>query len=224
MTKILLVEDDHRITGFLKRGLEAEGHVVDVAADGAEALAYSAGHDYPLVILDRMLPDMDGLEVCRALRGGGRQSLVLMLTARDAVADRIDGLMGGADDYMTKPFAFDELLARIAALTRRAPYREPPKQLAVGDLVLDPATREVRRGDMLVELTAKEFNLLHYLMANAGTALSRSRILSNVWEQNSDTFTNIVDVYVRYLRAKIDRDGEPTLIRTVRGVGYMMQR
>jgi two-component system, OmpR family, response regulator len=222
VTKILLVEDDERIIGFLKRGLEAEGHVVDVAGDGAVAMHHSADYDYPLVILDRMLPDMDGLEFCRELRSRGRQSLILMLTARDSVEDRIDGLLGGADDYLTKPFAFDELLARITALARRAPYSEPPRVLTVGDLSLDPSTRQVHRADEPIALTAKEFALLQFFMAHPGTVLSRSRILSNVWEQNSDPYTNIVDVYVRYLRAKIDPAGEPTRIRTVRGVGYVM--
>jgi DNA-binding response OmpR family regulator len=145
-----------------------------------------------------------------------------MLTAKDSVQDKIEGLRSGADDYLTKPFAIDELLARIHALLRRAPYSEPAAVLAVGDLVLDPATRRARRGDREIELTTKEFVLLHYLMENAGTVLSRSRILSNVWEHSSDTYTNIVDVYIRYLRSKIDAGTERQLIRTVRGVGYMI--
>jgi DNA-binding response OmpR family regulator len=149
-----------------------------------------------------------------------KQSLILMLTARDSVQDKIEGLRSGADDYLTKPFAIDELLARIHALRRRAPYSEPARTLVVGDLVLDLAARQARRGAREIELTAKEFVLLAYLMENAGTALSRSRILGNVWEQSSETYTNIVDVYVRYLRRKVDQDGEKPLIRTVRGVGY----
>jgi DNA-binding response OmpR family regulator len=220
MSKILLVEDDQGIVGFLKRGLEGEGFVVDVANDGETALALCHDHDYPLVILDVMLPRVDGIEVCRTLRRQNKQSLVLMLTAKDALQDKIDGLRGGADDYLTKPFAFDELLARINALMRRAAYSEPPGVLTVGDLVLDPAAHKVRRGGREIALTAKEFVLLRYLMQHAGTVLSRSRILSNVWEQNSDTYTNIVDVYVRYLRRKVDADGETPLIRTVRGAGY----
>lgn len=222
MTKILVVEDDEGIVGFLKRGLEAEGFVVDVAADGEQALQLCRNLDYTLIILDVMLPAVDGIEVCRNLRRQMKQSLILMLTARDSVQDKIEGLRSGADDYLTKPFAIDELLARIHALLRRAPYSEPASALTVGDLVLDPATRRARRGDREIELTAKEFVLLSYLMANAGTVLSRSRILSNVWEHNSDTYTNIVDVYIRYLRSKIDTDGERQLIRTVRGVGYMI--
>jgi DNA-binding response OmpR family regulator len=222
VTKLLLVEDDPSIVGFLKRGLEAEGFVVDVADDGEQALQLCHDHRYALIILDVMLPAVDGVEVCRSLRRERTQSLILMLTAKDSVHDKIEGLRSGADDYLTKPFAFDELLARIGALLRRGPYSEPAQVIAVGDLVLDPATRTARRGDRDIELTAKEFVLLRYLMANAGKVLSRSRILSNVWEHNSDTYTNIVDVYVRYLRRKIDPEGERPLIRTVRGAGYMI--
>lgn len=222
MTKILVVEDDEGIVGFLKRGLEAEGFVVDVAADGEQALQLCRDLDYTLIILDVMLPAVDGIEVCRSLRRQLKQSLILMLTARDSVQDKIEGLRSGADDYLTKPFAIDELLARIHALLRRAPYSEPAAELTVGDLVLDPATRRARRGGREIELTAKEFVLLQYLMSNPGTALSRSRILSNVWEHSSDTYTNIVDVYIRYLRSKIDTDNGKHLIRTVRGIGYMI--
>jgi two-component system OmpR family response regulator len=222
MTKILLVEDDERIVDFLKRGLKAEGFVVDVAANGEDALQLCRSHEYPLVILDVMLPIMDGIEVCKTLRRENRQSLVLMLTAKDGVQDKIEGLRGGADDYLTKPFAFDELLARIAALLRRPPYKDTGGVISVGDLVLDTATRSARRGKREIELTAKEFVLLQFMMANAGRVLSRNRILSNVWEQNSETYTNVVDVYVRYLRRKVDQDGEKPLIRTVRGAGYMI--
>jgi DNA-binding response OmpR family regulator len=222
MTKILLVEDDDRIVSFLKRGLDAEGFVVDVAKDGEQALAMCHDFEYPLVVLDLMLPTIDGMEVCRTLRRQRKQSLILMLTARDGLQDKIEGLRSGADDYLTKPFAIDELLARIDALLRRAAYHEPPAALTVGDLVLDPATRRAQRGHRDIELTAKEFLLLSYLMANSGKALSRSRILNNVWEYSNETYTNIVDVYVRYLRRKIDQDGDKPLIRTVRGVGYMI--
>jgi DNA-binding response OmpR family regulator len=222
MTKVLLVEDDEGIVSFLKRGLEAEGFVVDVAGDGEQAFSFCRDLDYPLIILDVMLPGVDGLEVCRGLRRQMKQSLILMLTAKDSVQDKIEGLRSGADDYLTKPFAIDELLARIRALLRRAPYSEPASLLTVGDLTLDPSTRRVRRGDRDIELTAKEFTLLKYLMANAGTALSRSRIQSNVWEQSTETYTNIVDVYIRYLRRKVDHEGEKQLIRTVRGVGYVI--
>lgn len=222
MTKILLVEDDERIVDFLRRGLKAEGFVVDVAVNGEEALQLCHDHDYPLVILDVMLPIVDGIEVCKTLRRENKQSLVLMLTAKDSVQDKIEGLHGGADDYLTKPFAFDELLARIAALLRRRPYNDPGSVMSVGDLVLDAATRSARRGARQIELTTKEFALLRFMMENAGRVLSRGRILSNVWEHNSETYTNVVDVYVRYLRRKVDHDGEPPLIRTVRGAGYMI--
>jgi DNA-binding response OmpR family regulator len=169
-----------------------------------------------------MLPVIDGIEVCRTLRHERKRCLILMLTARDSVQDKIEGLRSGADDYLTKPFAIDELLARIDALLRRAPYSEPATMLTVGDLVLDPETRHARRRDRNIELTAKEFLLLSYLMTNSGKALSRSRILNNVWEYSNETYTNIVDVYVRYLRRKVDQDGDKPLIRTVRGVGYMI--
>ncbi len=224
MTKILLVEDDERIVDFLRRGLKAEGFVVDVAVNGEEALQLCHDHDYPLVILDVMLPIVGGIEVCKTLRRENKQSLVLMLTAKDSVQDKIEGLHGGADDYLTKPFAFDELLARIAALLRRRPYNDPGSVISVGDLVLDAATRSARRGARQIELTTKEFALLRFMMENAGHVLSRGRILSNVWEHNSETYTNVVDVYVRYLRRKIDHDGEPPLIRTVRGAGYMISQ
>ena len=222
MTKILLVEDDDRIISFLKRGLDAEGFVVDVAKDGEQALAMCRDFDYRLIILDLMLPVIDGIEVCRTLRRERKQCLIMMLTAKDGLQDKIDGLRSGADDYLTKPFAIDELLARIDALLRRAPYSEAASVISVGDLELDPATRRARRGSRDIELTAKEFLLLSYLMTNRGKALSRSRILNNVWEFSNETYTNIVDVYVRYLRRKVDQDGEKPMIQTVRGVGYMI--
>jgi two-component system OmpR family response regulator len=222
MTKILLVEDDKRIVDFLSRGLKAESFVVDTAMDGEEALHLCQNHDYDLILLDVILPVIDGIEVCKTLRRQNTQSLILMLTARDSVQDKIGGLHSGADDYLTKPFAFDELLARIGALLRRRPYREAGNVLTVGDLVLDPTTRSAQRGGRRIELTAKEYLLLQYLMEHAGTVLSRNRILSNVWEHNSETYTNVVDVYVRYLRRKIDQDGEQPLIRTIRGAGYMI--
>ncbi|MGQ7792440.1 response regulator transcription factor [Faunimonas sp. B44] len=221
MTRVLLVEDDPRIARFIARGLAAEGYRVDHASGGREALALAEEAPYPLVILDRMLPGMDGAALCRTLRDNGADSMVLMLTARDSLADKIEGLAAGADDYLTKPFAFDELLARLQALMRRAPYREEAGILAVGDLVLDPEARTVRRGPRAIELTAKEFALLHYLMRNPGKALSRARILSNVWGYSFEPGTKLVDVYVRYLRAKLG-DGDAALIRTVRGIGYCL--
>jgi two-component system, OmpR family, response regulator len=220
MSKVLLVEDDPRIAGFISRGLSAEGYVVDVAKSGREALEFAAENDYPLVILDRMLPGMDGLGVCHELRKRGSHSMILMLTAKDALQDKLDGLAGGADDYMTKPFAFDELLARLHALLRRAPYREAEEELRVGDLVLSSADHTVRRGERNVDLTAKEFTLLSYLMRNAGKVVTRARLLNNVWGYNFEPGTKVVDVYIRYLRKKIDDGEEHALIHTVRGFGY----
>ena len=221
MTKVLLVEDDPRIARFIKRGLEAEGYSVDLAARSAEALARARAVEYPLIILDRMLPDGDGLDVCRSLRQEGIGGFILMLTAKDARQDKVDGLKSGADDYLTKPFAFDELVARLEALLRRGrPVRPASATLVVGDLSLDPETRKVTRGDRVISLTAREFALLHFLMSHAGQVISRSRLLSNVWDYGFDPGTKVVDVYIRYLRRKIDGPGEKPLIQTVRGVGY----
>jgi DNA-binding response OmpR family regulator len=221
MTKVLLIEDDSRIARFIRRGLEAESYVVDVADRGTGAVERCREVDYPLIVLDRMLPDMDGLDVCRRLREAGYGGCILMLTARDARQDKVDGLKVGADDYLTKPFAFDELLARMEALLRRGRYQAAgAPQLRVGDLTLDPASRKVARGGRQIALTAREFTLLSYLMANAGKAMSRTKLLANVWEYGFDPGTKIVDVYIRYLRGKIDIEGEKPLIRTIRGVGY----
>ena len=219
-SRILLVEDDPRILSFVKRGLEAEGYVVDVAQNGRDAIVLGCGNEYPLVILDRMLPYVDGLEVCRTLRREGRDSLVLMLTAKDGLQDKVDGLRGGADDYLTKPFAFDELLVRIEALLRRGRSHTASGTLRVGDLTLDPASRKVMRGSREVSLTAKEFALLGYLMAHPGEVLSRTRLINNVWQYGFDPGTKVVDVYIRYLRQKIDKGEERPLIQTVRGAGY----
>jgi DNA-binding response OmpR family regulator len=220
MARMLLVEDDRRIVSFIKRGLEAEGHVVDVAENGRDALALAREAEYALIVLDRMLPLIDGLEVCRTLRREGHKSLVLMLTAKDSLQDKMDGLRGGADDYLTKPFAFDELLVRTEALLRRGRYQEPSSVLRVGELTLDQETKKVVRGAREIRLTAKEFALLAYLMANAGKVMSRARILNNVWRYGFDPGSKVVDVYVRYLRSKIDAEGEKPLIHTVRGFGY----
>jgi two-component system, OmpR family, response regulator len=222
MIKILLVEDDPRTVAFVRRGLEAEGFVVDVGENGRDGLALARAFNYPLIVLDRMLPMIDGLEICRTLRREGCASLLLMLTAKDTLQDKVDGLHGGADDYLTKPFAFEELLVRMEALLRRGGYRETPRVLRVGDLTLDEATRKVVRGEREVSLTVREFALLSYLMANAGTVVSRARLLSNVWHYSFDPGTKVVDVYVRYLRRKIDEGEERPLIQTVRGVGYML--
>lgn len=220
--KILLVEDDPRIASFIKRGLEAEGYTVDVCHDGSQGFERARSGAFDLLILDRMLPRMDGLEVCRRLREEGVLSVVLMLTAKDALQDKVDGLKGGADDYLTKPFAYDEFLARAEALLRRRTSPPSSPALAVGDLRLDPATKSAWRGDRSIQLTAKEFALLAYLMGNAGTVVSRAQLLSNVWGLSFDPGTKVVDVYIRYLRRKID-DGEPRpLVRTVRGFGYIL--
>jgi DNA-binding response OmpR family regulator len=222
MSKLLLVEDDLRIAGFVRRGLEAEGYVVDVAGNGRDGLARARTQEYGLIILDRMLPQLDGLELCRTLRAERCESLVLMLTARDALPDKVEGLQSGADDYLTKPFAFDELLARVAALLRRGSSRPAPEVLRVGDLTLDPASRRAIRDGREIPLTVREFALLRYLMANAGTVVSRARLLSDVWRYDFDPGTKLVDVYVRYLRQKIDAGAAKPLIHTVRGFGYMI--
>lgn len=222
MLKVLLVEDDDRIVSFIKRGLEAEGYTVDVAQDGDDALVLARASFYPLIVLDRMLPGLDGLEVCRALRRERYDGCILMLTAKDTLHDKIDGLKGGADDYLTKPFAFDELITRMEVLLRRSPQRPEASVLQVGDLRLDPRVKKAWRGEREISLTPKEFTLLAYLMAHAGTVVSRTRLLSNVWEVGFDPGTKIVDVYIRYLRQKIDREVEQPLIKTVRGFGYML--
>jgi DNA-binding response OmpR family regulator len=223
VTRILLVEDDTRIVGFIKRGLEAEGYGVDLAQDGDRALVMARENAYRLIVLDRMLPGRDGLDVCRTLRIEKVETLVLMLTARDSLQDKIEGLKCGADDYLTKPFAFDELLARIEALLRRAPGmsdRGGHPVLRVGELSLDSRSKKARRGDREIVLTAKEYALLSYLMAHAGAVVSRSRLLDNVWGIDFDPGTKVVDVYIRYLRSKIDLPGETAMIRTARGFGY----
>jgi two-component system, OmpR family, response regulator len=222
LAKILLVEDDPRIASFVRRGLEAEGYAVDFAENGDDALALARNTSYPLIVLDRMLPGLDGLEVCRQLRRERCESCILMLTAKDSLQDKVDGLKGGADDYLTKPFAFDELIARMEALLRRASKPASDPALKVADLVLDTSSKRVWRGDREIALTAKEFNLLAYLMAHAGTVVSRTRLLNNVWGLNFDPGTKVVDVYIRYLRQKVDAEGDAPLIKTVRGFGYLL--
>ncbi len=222
MVKVLLIEDDPRIARFIRRGLEAEGYTVDVVGDGRDALALARAGEHALLVLDRMLPGLGGVEICRTLRSERYDRPILMLTAKDGLQDKVSGLHAGADDYLAKPFAFDELLARIGALLRRAGRSQEPTEpvLRVGDLVLDPAARKARRGEREIQLTPREFTLLAYLMENAGTVLSRARILSRVWEYSFDPGSKVVDVYIRYLRQKIDTDEPKALIRTVRGFGY----
>jgi DNA-binding response OmpR family regulator len=220
--KILVVEDDRRIASFLERGLAAEGYHVAVEYDGRDGLERARAEAFDLVVVDRTLPYVDGLEICRILRAEKRPAMLMMLTARATLEDKIEGLRGGADDYLTKPFAFDELLARILALGRRREVISHESVLAVDSLVLDPASHQVSRDGNPVTLTPREFDLLRYLMKNAGRVVSRERLLNSVWQLGYDPGTKIVDVYVRYLRAKIDVPGTHSLIRTVRGVGYMI--
>jgi two-component system OmpR family response regulator len=218
--RLLLVEDDPRIVAVLRRGLEAEGYAVEVARNGAQALERAESDDFALIILDRLMPGLDGLEVCRKLREKGNRSMILMLTAKDALQDKIDGLKVGADDYLTKPFAFGEVLARIEALLRRSPSAEKPLVLQFADLRLDLVAKVAWRGERKIALTAKEFALLEYLLEMAGTVVSREELLSNVWMLNFDPGTKVVDVHVHFLRRKIDEGEAKQLIKTVRGFGY----
>ena len=219
--RLLVVEDEVKLANLLRRGLEEEGYAIDTAADGGEALWLAQENPYDAVVLDVMLPDVDGFEVCRRLRASGRWAPVLMLTARDSVPDRVEGLDAGADDYLTKPFSLDELFARVRALLRRGRSERPPV-LVVGDLLLDPATRRVARGDRDIDLTPKEFGLLELFLRHPDEVLSRTRILEHVWDFAYDGDSNVVDVYVRYLREKVDRPFGRESIETVRGAGYRL--
>jgi heavy metal response regulator len=217
--RILLVEDEPQLADFIVRGLTENGHSVDLAADGEEALHWPGVADFDLLILDVMLPVSDGINVCKTLRTQGLRTPVLMLTARDAIEDRVRGLDAGADDYLVKPFAFSELLARIRALSRREPALVG-NRLKVGDLALDTATHQVSRGGRPIEVTAKEFALLEYLMRHPGQVFSRSVIAEHVWNYDFDSVTNVIDVHIKNLRRKVDGPFETKLIHTVRGVGY----
>ena len=207
----------------IRRGLRYEGLVVDVASDGEQALRTLAATDYDAVVLDVMLPGLDGFETCRRLRADGRWLPVLMLTARDAVEDRVRGLDGGADDYLTKPFSLAELTARLRALVRRGPV-ERPTVIEVGDLRLDPATREVWRGETEIQLSAREFGLLETLMRNPGTVFTQTQLLEAAWDLGYEQRSNVVEVYIRYLREKIDRPFGVGSIETVRGAGYRLRK
>ena len=220
--RVLLVEDDAKLARALQRGLQREGYAVDLARTGDEALSQAGVYDYDAVILDVMLPGVDGFSVCRALRRTECRVPVLMLTARDQIADRIRGLDVGADDYLVKPFDFGELLARVRALIRRGPSERPPV-LEVGDLHVDPAAHLVTRAGRQVELTAREFALLEYLAQHVGETVSRTQLLEHVWDENYDGSTNVVDVYIGYLRKKLERPFGRALIRTVRGVGFLLE-
>jgi two-component system, OmpR family, response regulator len=220
--RILVVEDEVKMAGLLRRGLTEEGHAVDVARMGDDALWMARAIEYEAIVLDLMLPGLDGIEVCRRLREGGVWAPVLMLTARDGVEDRVAGLDAGADDYLPKPFSFAELLARLRALVRRGAAERPPV-LQVDDLRLDPATRQAWRGEDEIQLSPKEFALFEAFMRRPGQVLSRYQLLEHAWDYGYENRSNVVDVYVRYLRDKIDRPFGRTSLETVRGAGYRLR-
>jgi two-component system OmpR family response regulator len=222
LVRVLIVEDELRMAGLIRRGLVKEGLAADVAPNGEDALVAAGAHQYDAIVLDVMLPGIDGFETCRRLRAGGVWSPVLMLTARDSVEDRVAGLDTGADDYLVKPFAFAELLARLRALVRRGDL-ERPAVLEVDDLRLDPATREAHRGKEEIHLSAKEFALLEAFMRRPGQVLSRYDLLENAWDFAYENRSNIVDVYVKRLRAKIDSPFGRQSLETVRGAGYRLR-
>ena len=217
-----MVEDEIKMAALLKRGLEEEGYAVDTAPTGTDAIWLGTENPYDAIVLDLMLPDRDGFEVCRKLREAGRWAPVIVLTARDGVVDRVSGLDAGADDYLTKPFSFAELLARLRALLRRGQV-ERPALLRVGDLTMDPAGHKVEREGQVIDLTAKEFSLLEYFMRHPQEVLSRTRILEHVWDFAYEGDSNVVDVYVRYLRQRIDRPFGRSSLETVRGSGYRLK-
>jgi two-component system OmpR family response regulator len=221
--RILVVEDEVKMAALLRRGLREEGMAVDVADRGEDAVWMAGATQYDGIVLDVMLPGIDGFETCRRMRGDGVWAPVLMLTARDAVEDRIAGLDGGADDYLVKPFSFAELLARLRALARRA-ADERPVRIEVGDLALDPATRQVWRGEDEIALSAKEFALLEVFMRRPGEVLSRYQLLEHAWDYEYENRSNVVDVYVRYLREKVDRPFGRESLETVRGAGYRLRK
>jgi two-component system OmpR family response regulator len=220
--RVLVVEDEVKMSGLLKRGLEEEGYGVDIADTGEDAFRLGMENDYDAIVLDVMLPDFDGFEVCRRLRRGGRWAPVIMLTARGSTTDRVAGLDVGADDYLTKPFSFAELLARIRALLRRGATERPPV-LTVGDITLDPASHSVERAGKSVTLTVKELALLEFFMRHPDEVLSRRRLIDHVWDFAYNGRSNVVDVYVRYLREKIDRPFGKSSLETVKGAGYRLR-
>lgn len=221
--RILVVEDDRSIADFIAAGLRQEGHAVDVATDGVDGLDFARDAPYDAAVIDIMLPRLDGLSLVGALRRAGVHTPVLFLSAKHTVDDRVKGLQSGGDDYLTKPFAFAELVARLQALTRRGQLSAEPTELAVADLRLDRLTRRVTRGNVVIELRPREYALLEYLMRHAGRVVSKTMVLSHVWDYSFDTGTNVVDVLVYRLREKIDRQFEPKLLHTVRGVGYVLK-
>jgi len=220
--RILVVEDEKKVASFIQRGLEGEGFQVDIAGDGEEGVAIAGRNSYDLILMDVMLPKMDGLTAIRELRAANIATPVLCLTAKDAVEDIVAGLDSGSDDYLTKPFAFAELLARVRALVRRG-IQDRGADISYADLRLDPVAHKVWRAGKEIELTAKEYALLEYFIRNPEKTLTRNMIAEHVWDYTFDSFTNIIDVYVNYLRKKIDRDFTVKLVHTVRGVGYMLK-
>ena len=220
--RILVVEDERKIAEFVKKGLKAEGYAVDTADDGEEGRFLAGTGDYDLILLDLRLPKMDGVMLCRTLRAEKYAGPILMLTARDTVKDKVLGLDSGADDYLTKPFDFEELLARVRALLRKRGAGEPTR-LQVDDLVMDLVAHTVERGPQPIALTPKEFSLLEYFLRNAGAVVSRAMIAEHVWDIHFDSFTNVIDVSVNHLRNKVDRDFPKKLIHTVRGRGYVLK-
>ena len=220
--RVLIVEDEKKVAGFIKKGLEEETYAVDVACDGEEGLHLGSEGQYDLIILDIMLPKINGLEILSQLRTQGKDIPILLLTAKDAVDDRVTGLNKGADDYLTKPFAFSELLARVRVLLRRG-KAEVKTILQIADLTLDLVSHKVNRGGDEIELTGKEYSLLEYFIRNQEKVLTRTMIAEHVWDYNFDTFTNVIDVYINHLRNKIDKGRQGKLLHTLRGVGYIMK-
>jgi DNA-binding response OmpR family regulator len=220
--RVLVIEDEAKVASFIKRALEEESYAVDLAADGQQGLDLALAGTYDLIVIDLMLPTLPGLEVLRRMRREKVSAPVLILTAQSQVDQKVKGLDAGADDYLTKPFVIDELLARVRALLRRG-TADTPGVLQIDDLILNPATREVTRNGQRIDLTLKEYGLLEYFMRHAGRVLTRPMISEHVWNQDFDTFTNVIDVYVNYLRNKIDRGRSRKLIHTIRGSGYMLK-
>ena len=221
--RILVIEDDQETAQFLQKALKESGHPTDLAFDGEDGLAQARAGTYDVLIVDRMLPRRDGLSVVRALRDGGMKTPVLILSALGDVDDRVKGLRAGGDDYLTKPYAYTELLARVEALARRAAPEEEATRYAVGDLVLDRLSHRVTRGGEAITLQPREFRLLEYLMKHAGQVVTRTMLLENVWDYHFDPQTNVIDVHISRLRSKIDKGFTPQLLHTVRGAGYMIR-
>ena len=219
--RILVVEDEKKVAGFIKKGLEEESYAIDVVSNGVEGEYMASTNDYDVIVLDIMLPKKSGFDVVKDLRAKNIKTPVLLLTARDSVEDKVKGLNSGADDYLNKPFAFEELLARVRALMRRKDYGLA--ELKFADLVLDQATRKAKRGDEIVDLTSKEYGLLEYFLRNPNKVLTRTMIAEHVWDYTFDSDTNIIDVYVNHLRNKIDKEPFKKVIHTVRGVGYILK-